>query len=199
MVKGIIRRLKVIINGFLGRGRFPHQLSFILDIPFRRLILSPEKLADRLHLKEDSHVLEIGPGSGFFSVEVAKRVPHGLLILLDIEKKMLKKTRRKIEKADLYNAVYVCADCRYPPIAKNKVDVVFLVAVLGEVPDPATGLESIFKILKPGGLLSITEQPGDPDLQPIDVVRKLAEDQNFLFIEAYGKNKNYTANFKKPS
>ena len=56
---------------------FPHQMSFILELPLRRLLVSPEQLADRLHLKQDSRVLEVGCGSGVFSVEVARRVPPG--------------------------------------------------------------------------------------------------------------------------
>ena len=119
--KGILRR-------FFGKGIYPSQISFWLDFPLRRLILSPKKLADRLHLKENFQVLEIGPGSGYFSVEVARRIPHGHLELFDLQK----------------------------------------------------------------------EQPGDPDFLPLSVVRYLAEEQGFEFVESYGKKKNYTANFRKP-
>ena len=52
---------KETIKRFLGKGVCPYQISFILDFPLRRLILSPKKLADRLHLRNDSRVLEIGP------------------------------------------------------------------------------------------------------------------------------------------
>ena len=95
----------------------------------RKFILSPRKLADRLHLKEDSQVLEIGPGPGYFSVEVARRVPHGHLELFDIQQEMLEKARY------------------------------FL---------------------------------------PLSVVRSLAENQGFEFIKSYGRERNYTANFRKP-
>jgi len=59
-------------------------------------------------------------------------------------------------------------------------------------------LSAIYKVLKPSGLLSITEQPGDPDFLPLPVVRSLVEKQGFEFVEIYGKKKNYTANFRKP-
>jgi len=189
--KGILRR-------FFGRGTCPYQLSFILDFPLRRLILSPQKLADRLHLKEDFKVLEIGPGSGFFSVEVARRIPQGHLELLDLQKEMLEKARRKIESAGLHNVGFTQGDAVDLPFDENKFDVVFLVAVLGEVSDKERCLSAIYKVLKPSGLLSITEQLGDPDFLPLSVVRSLAEKQGFEFIESYGKKKNYTANFKKP-
>ncbi len=189
--KGIMRR-------FLGKGVCPYQLSFILDSPFRRLILSPQKLADRLHLREDSKVLEIGPGAGYFSVEVARRIPQGHLELLDLQQEMLEKAHRKLEAAGLHNVGFTQGDAINPPFDENEFDVVFLVAVLGEILAPEACLQGIYKILRPSGLLSITEQPGDPDFLPLPVVRSLAEKQGFEFVESYGRRKNYTVNFRKP-
>ena len=188
--KGILRR-------FFGKGTYPSQLSFWLDFPLRRLILSPQKLADRLHLRENFRVLEIGPGPGYFSVEVAQRIPQGHLELFDIQKEMLEKARCKIEKARLHNVGFTQGDATNLPFGENEFDVVFLVAVLGEVSDKVRCLSAIYRILKPSGLLSITEQPGDPDFLPLSVVRSLAEKQGFEFVGSYGKKKNYTANFRK--
>ena len=189
---------KGILMRFFGKGIYPSQISFWLDFPLRRLILSPKKLADRLHLKENFQVLEIGPGSGYFSVEVARRVPHGHLELFDLQKEMLEKACRKLEAAGLNNVGFICGDAVNLPYDEKKFDVVFLVAVLGEVSDKEKCLSTIYRILKPSGLLSITEQPGDPDFLPLSVVRYLAEEQGFEFVESYGKKKNYTANFRKP-
>jgi len=189
--KGILRR-------FFGKGIYPSQISFWLDFPLRRLILSPKKLADRLHLKEDFKVLEIGPGSGYFSVEVARRIPQGHLELFDIQQEMLEKAHHKIESAGLHNIGFTQGDAVALPFDENEFDVVFLVAVLGEVSDKERCLGAIYRILKPSGLLSITEQPGDPDFLSLSVVRSLAEKQGFEFVESYGKKKNYTANFRKP-
>jgi len=189
--KGILRR-------FFGKGIYPSQISFWLDFPLRRLILSPKKLADRLHLKEDFKVLEIGPGSGYFSVEVARRIPQGHLELFDIQQEMLEKAHHKIESAGLHNIGFTQGDAVALPFDENEFDVVFLVAVLGEVSDKERCLGAIYRILKPSGLLSITEQPGDPDFLSLPVVRSLAEKQGFEFVESYGKKKNYTANFRKP-
>jgi len=188
--KGISRR-------FFGKGIYPSQIFFWLDFPLRRLILSPKKLADRLHLKEDFNVLEIDPGSGYFSVEVARCIPQGHLELFDLQKEMLEKARHKIESAGLHNVGFTQGDAIDLSFDENEFDVVFLVAVLGEVSDKERCLGAIYRILKPSGLLSITEQLGDPDFLPLPVVRSLAEKQGFEFVESYGKKKNYTANFRK--
>ncbi|HEC87670.1 MAG TPA: methyltransferase domain-containing protein, partial [Thermoplasmatales archaeon] len=190
---------KGILSRFFGKGIYPSQISFWLDFPLRRLILSPKKLADRLYLKEDFKVLEIGPGPGYFSVEVARRIPQGHLELFDLQKEMLEKARHKIESAGLHNVGFTQGDAIDLPFDENEFDVVFLVAVLGEVSNKERCLGAIYRILKPSGLLSITEQPGDPDFLPLPVVRSLAEKQGFEFVESYGKKKNYTVNFRKPN
>jgi len=187
-----------VIKRNLGRGTFPHQTSFTLALPVRRLILSPEQLADRLHLDESAQVLEVGPGPGYFSVEIARRLPRGHLELFDLQQEMLDEARQRLERAGLHNVGFTQGDASHLPYGENEFDVVSLVAVLGEVADPAACLQGIYRTLRPGGLLSITEQPGDPDFLPLPIVRALAEQQGFEFIERYGRGKNYSANFSKP-
>lgn len=69
----------------VGGGYFPHQLSWRIDNPFRRLFLTPAVFADRLSLSESSRVLEVGPGPGCFSAELAERISRGHLELLDLQ------------------------------------------------------------------------------------------------------------------
>lgn len=80
----------------LGRGVFPHQLSWLIDNAARRLIVSPRTVADRLSLTPASRLLEIGPGSGYFSGEFAKRLPRGRLELFDLQPEMLAKAKAKL-------------------------------------------------------------------------------------------------------
>ena len=157
-----------------------------------------EELVDRLHLSETARVLEVGPGPGYFSVEIARRLPHGHLELFDLQKEMLEKTHRRLATAGLRNVGFTQGDACNLPYSENQFDVVFLVAVLGETPHPAACLQGIYRALRPGGLLSITEQPGDPDFVPLPTVRALAEPQRFELVESYGRGKNYSANFRKP-
>lgn len=194
-----LKECRDVIKGYLGPGTYPYQLSFILGSALRRLVLSPEELAERLQLNEASWVLEVGPGPGYFSVEVARRLPHGHLELFDLQSEMLEKVRRKLETAGLLNVGFTQGDAINLPFCENEFDIVFLVAVLGEVSDPSACLQGIYRTLCPSGLLSITEQPGDPDFLPLPFVRALSEQQGFEFVESFGRRKNYTANFRKPS
>ncbi len=192
-----MRLTKRTLKSFFGKGIYPYQLSFLLASPLRRFILSPKILADRLNLRKDSQVLEIGPGPSYFSIEIARRIPLGHLELFDVQKGMLERVRRRIERVGLNNVGFTQGDAVNLPFKDNEFDVVFLVAVLGEISHKERCLDGIWRILKPSGLLSITEQPGDPDSLPLPLVRNLAEQHGFRFIVSYGKRRNYTANFIK--
>lgn len=188
------------IKHLVGRQpHFPHQMSFILESPTRRILITPSQLAERLHLTENSRVLEVGCGSGLFSVEVARRIPDGHLELFDLQKEMLDKARSKIEAAGLAKVVgYTQGDARELALPAAGFDVAFLVAVLGEVPEPEKCLRALRRVLRPGGLLSITEHLPDPDFSRFSRLRALVEGKGFDFIERFGRPWSYTANFECP-
>jgi ubiquinone/menaquinone biosynthesis C-methylase UbiE len=188
---------KDVLKRGLGRGTCPHQLAFLLEFGLRRFILSPERLAERLELGETARVLELGPGPGYFSRAVARRVPRGYLLLVDLQSEMLQKARGKLARSGLGNSGFVQADGTALPVPSGAWDCVFLVAVLGEVSDLRSCLREIHRVLRPGGLLSLTEQPGDPDFISLPDARRLVEGAGFRFEKVSGRGKNYTASFRK--
>jgi ubiquinone/menaquinone biosynthesis C-methylase UbiE len=188
---------KDILKRGVGRGTCPHQLAFLLEFGLRRFILSPERLAERLELKETARVLELGPGPGYFSRAVARRIPRGYLMLVDLQREMLQKARGKLARFGLGNVGFVQANGATLPVPSGAWDCVFLVAVLGEVSDSRSCLREIYRVLRPGGLLSLTEQPGDPDFIALPEARRLAEGVGFRLEKVYGGGKNYTASFRK--
>ena len=101
--------------------------------PLRALILSPRTLARRLDLKPDSSVLEIGPGPGYFSPAIARAVPQGELILMDVQDEMLDMAKKRL--TGHANVIYQQGDASSIPLPDASLDVVFLVSVLGEIPD----------------------------------------------------------------
>ena len=101
------------VKNALVRGIFPHQMSFFLDLPWRYIVLSPSKLVARLALTKTSRVLEVGAGSGFYSVAVARSVSAGRLELLDVQSEMLSKARRKLAAQGLSNVGYTRACYRF--------------------------------------------------------------------------------------
>ena len=130
----------------MGRGYFPHQASWLIDNPLRRLLLTPAKLAARLPLTKSSKVLEVGPGSGYCSVELSRRVPQGWLELLDLQPEMLAKAKRKLQARGRRNVGYTTHDASERlPFPNELFDVEILVAVLGEIPRAESCLHELFR------------------------------------------------------
>lgn len=182
----------------LRRGIFPHEMSFFLELPWRNIMLSPQELVARLSLTSESRVLEVGAGSGFYSSAVAGRVSEGCLTVLDLQPEMLKKAAEKLEAEGLSNVGYALADAGRLPFREHTFDALFLVAVLGEIANRNSFLTEARRVLKPRGLLSISEHLPDPDFSSSAKVRSMIESAGFEFFKLYGRRWAYTANFRKP-
>jgi ubiquinone/menaquinone biosynthesis C-methylase UbiE len=183
---------------FTGRGVYPAELGFLLANPLRRFAqFSPRELAARLELRDDYRVLELGPGPGYFSAEVARRVPRGGLVLCDIQPSMLRQARRRLERVAAANAFLVAADASQLPFRSDSFDVAFLVTVLGEVSDARACLAELYRTTRAGGLLSISEVSTDADFVPLGELRAMVAQAGFRLAHTFGSVTNFTANFLK--
>lgn len=187
------------VEGLTGIAYFPQWLSFLIDNPLRALLISPDTLAERLSLRPDARILEVGAGSGYFSAGLAARVPLGHLEVLDLQAGMLAKARRKIEKARLSNVGFTHSDACFLPFPDASFDVAVLVAVLGEVSDEEKCLHSLRRVLRPGGIVAFHEHLPDPDFIKPDVLRAHVEKESFRFHRQFGSSWNYTALFTRPT
>lgn len=187
---------RVGLEGLFRRGvPFPHRLAWLIDNPLRRLWLSPEAHADYLALEPSWRALEIGPGSGFYGREVARRLSEGELVLLDLSPEMLAKARRKLQRAGRTNVRYVAADATRLPF-ERELDLVYMVAVLGEIPDAGACLRSIRRALRDGRRLAITEQRLDPDYEPFEELVPKVEAAGFELEARRASPLSYTATFR---
>lgn len=177
-----------------GRGVFPHHMTWFLDLPGRGLIMSAKTVANRLPLAPDAEVLEVGPGSGYYSVEVAKRIPDGRLRLLDIQQEMLNKSERKLRAAGLKNFTTHQSDGKSLPFEANSIDAIFLITVFGEIEERDDFLSEASRVLKPRGVLSITEHHPDADFESAEKVADDVRAHGFVPIQKLGWRWAYTLN-----
>lgn len=146
----------------------------------------PDKVLGAFGIALGQTVLEIGPGTGFYSVEAARRVgTSGHLICLDLQAEMLRHTRERIERSNL-SASFVRASAHALPLRSSSVDQVFLITVLGEIPDRAKALAEIKRVLRAGGRLSVSEQFPDPDFVTVRTLRRELVAAGFLEEKTQG-------------
>ena len=181
----------------LTRGVFPHQFAWLLHLPLRRLIVSPKRLVDQLPLQEHSRVLEVGPGSGYFSTELARRLPSGVLCLLDLQPQMLVKARRRLTSQGYRHVQYVAADAAALPFPDAQFDVALLVCVLGEVSRQDDGIASLARVLTPVGTLAVRESVPDPDRIEFNTLEALVRRHGFQLAARHGGRFSYTALFRR--
>jgi len=174
----------------------PASLDWLVDNPIRRRYLRP--ILDRVGIRPGERVLELGPGPGVFTVEAARRVgPQGRLFAVDIQPEMIAQVEERVREAGLTNVETHVADAYQLPLDDASVDRAFLVTVLPEVPDQARALAELCRVLRPGGLLSITEEFTDPDYPFVFETIRRVEAAGFSLKRRFGNLWLYTINFRK--
>ena len=130
----------------------------------------------RLSLAENSKVLDIGCGTGWASRMVAKMVPHGEVVGLDLAEGMVKKARQLISKdkpPDYENLSFEVADAEDIPYPNDYFDCVICVESFSWYPDPSKAVREMGRVLKPEGRLYVADIPDGQLLRPILKVLKL--------------------------
>jgi ubiquinone/menaquinone biosynthesis C-methylase UbiE len=179
----------------LGRGKvFPADRARSLLNPGRRLLQSPRRTVAAMGLAPDDTVLEVGSGPGFFSPFIARAVPGGHLLLVDLQAEMLLVARGRVEGID--NVSFAQADACSLPLGAGLYDAVLLATMLGEVPDRDGCIDEVRRVLRPGGLLAIAETRRDSDFIALGSLRALLERHGFSFVDRRGIAWQYVATFR---
>jgi len=173
---------------------FPYAQRWALDkeLPY----LTRERLCQVLAPQPGERILEIGPGTGLFSLPVARRVePGGTLDVFDIQQAMLNHTLRVASARGVDNIAATRGDARHLPYPEDTFDAAFMMTVLGEIPDQETALGELRRVLKPGGRLVVGEFIFDWHAVPFGVLRRRAERRGFSFERRLGPCVSYIARF----
>jgi ubiquinone/menaquinone biosynthesis C-methylase UbiE len=178
----------------LARGKvFPADRAMSLLNPGRRLLQSPRRTVAAMGLSPDSTVLEVGSGPGFFSAFIARAVPGGHLLLVDLQAEMLRVARSRLAGID--NVSFAQADACSLPVGTGRCDAVLLATMLGEVPDRDGCIHETRRVLQSGGHVTIAETRRDSDFIPFASVRVLLERHGFSFVDRRGVGWQYVARF----
>src|SRR5262245_29681108 len=175
-------------------GPMPHLRRWTLRVP--RGNQSPEHLKAILEPRSGERILEIGPGIGIHALPVAQAVaPSGRLDVFDVQRAMLDDVMRRASGLGITTIIPMHGDARELPYADGTFDAVYLVGVLGEIPDEAVALRGIRRVLKPGGRLVVGEVFFDPDFVTFGALKARVERASFGFDRRTGNALSYLARF----
>jgi ubiquinone/menaquinone biosynthesis C-methylase UbiE len=178
----------------------PQFLANAIDNPLRRRIQPPDQMALRHDLESGMTVLEVGPGNGRYSLAAARHLgPDGKLVSIDIEPRMIERLEARAQAAGAANIDARVANVYQLPFDDQSFDAVYMIAVIGEIPEPERAVAEFYRLLNPGGTLAFSELLMDPDYVRASSLVRIAEPYGFRLKHRLGGFFAYTLVFEKPA
>lgn len=139
----------------------PYGQRFWVEAPHP--IITRERLCSVLRPEPGERILELGVGTGYYTLDLAEWVgPEGTIEIFDLQQKFLDHVGTAAAERGLTNINPTQGDATALPFEDDSVDAVVLTAVLGEIPNPVAALREIQRVLEPSGRLVVGELFGDP-------------------------------------
>jgi ubiquinone/menaquinone biosynthesis C-methylase UbiE len=163
----------------------PYGQRFWVEAPHP--VITRDRLREVLHPEPGERILEIGVGTGYYSLDLAEWIgPGGTLELFDLQQEFLDHVIRRAPERGVENLVPTQGDATALPYEDASMDAVILTAVLGEIPDPAAALREIRRVLKPSGRLLVGELFGDPHFTTLASLKRQCGDAGLTYAEHSG-------------
>ncbi|MFM8378965.1 MAG: class I SAM-dependent methyltransferase [Planctomycetia bacterium] len=144
-------------------------------------------LIEALAIRPGQVLCDMGCGSGFYTLELARRVgPRGLVYAVDVQPEMLHMLAERLLREGVRNVKPVLGTPIDPRLPPGALDLVLCVDVYHEFSHPEAMLERIRASLKPDGLLVLAEFRGEDPAVPIKPLHKMTKAQVRAELEPAG-------------
>ena len=145
-------------------------------------------------------VLEVGPGNGRYTLDIARRVGDtGKVITVDIEPKMIERVTQRARAEGITNLEAKVANVYDLPFDEGSFDAICMIAVISEIPEPERAMREFYRVLSPSGTLAFSELLFDPDYPLAQTLIRLASHADFRLKNKLGNFFSYTVVFEKQS
>lgn len=166
-----------------------------LERPEREREEKVSKLMPSLDVKPGDVVVDLGAGSGFHTMKLAKLVgPKGKVYAVDIQPEMLDIIGKRVRKEDVKNVVLVHNTEKDPKLPARAIDMILMVDVYHELSYPYEVTAELVKALKPGGRLVFVEFRLEDEKVPILGVHRMSIKQVMKEMEPHALKHAKTLN-----
>jgi transglutaminase-like putative cysteine protease/ubiquinone/menaquinone biosynthesis C-methylase UbiE len=163
-----------------------HQGADWLERPEREREEGTNLLIDNMDLKPADVVADIGAGTGYMSFRMAKKVPDGKVLAVDIQQEMLDLLSAKSKELGVKNVEPVLGRIDDPKLPAGSVDAALFVDAYHEFSHPREMMEAVVRALKPGGRVVLVEYRAEDPNVPIKSLHKMTEAQAKREMAAVG-------------
>lgn len=139
--------------------KFLNKIAF-LDSRQREQLIPPEVLISQMPIEKDAVVLDVGAGTGFFTIPMAEST-NAAVYAMDPDSRMLGVIEDKASQKGLTNIVLLQDYLEDLSLESSSIDFAMASLILHEVKNLAFALEKICDVLKPGGHLLCLEYQKD--------------------------------------
>jgi predicted methyltransferase len=130
----------------------------LLEAPDRDEWQKPEQIMDTLRIAEGSVVADLGAGSGWFTMHLARRVgPNGVVYAEDIQPPIIEFLGQRARRENLRWVRPILGTATDPHLPDGEVDAVVIDDVYHELEDPVTFFRNAAKSLKPQGVIGVVD------------------------------------------
>lgn len=172
-----------------------HQAADWLNRPGRVEEERPDEVVANMGLKPTDVVADIGAGSGYFSFRIAKLVPEGKVMAVDIQPEMLALIDHQKAINKVTNIEGVLGQIDDPNLPPNSIDSAIMVDAYHEFSHPFEMINGIYEALRPGGRIFLLEYRGEDDSVPIRPLHKMTEEQVVKEMSVFGLEWTDTLDF----
>lgn len=132
-------------------------------------------LADRFasEMPGDSRILEVAPGPGYLSIELAKRGPYEITGL-DVSKTFVQIAGDNARK-EAVTIDFRQGNASAMPFAANSFDLILCRAAFKNFSQPVEAINEMYRVLKPGGRAFILDLRKDASMEDINAYIKRAD------------------------
>ena len=144
-------------------GGMPHrfedadQWAKVFDDPARDAWQQPDAVIAALELAPAMTVADIGAGTGYFAVRLAKQLPQGQVIATDIEPDMIRYLKDRATKEGVTNLRAELTPPADPRLADASIDRILVVDVWHHLSDRVAYAKALARGLKPGGMIAVVD------------------------------------------